>query len=64
MSLREEVLDVPSLPTRVPPSCCRTARLREKPIVRIAADLGIAGSCLHCWLRQADVDEGPWDGKT
>ncbi len=40
------------------------ARLREKPIARIAADLGIAGSCLHRWLRQADVDEGHREGLT
>ena len=29
-----------------------------------AADLGIAGSCLHRWLRQADIDEGQRDGLT
>ena len=40
------------------------ARLREKPIAHIAADLGIAGSCLHRWLRQADVDEGRTEGLT
>ncbi len=37
------------------------ARLREKPVSRIAADLGIAQSCLHRWLRQADIDEGIQD---
>ena len=40
------------------------ARLREQPISRIAADLGIAGSCLHRWLRQADIDEGHKEGLT
>ena len=40
------------------------ARLREQPISRIAADLGIAGSCLHRWLRQADIDEGRKEGLT
>lgn len=38
------------------------ARLREQPISRIAADLGIAQSCLHRWLRQADIDEGQREG--
>ena len=40
------------------------ARLREKPVAHIAADLGIAGSCLHRWLRQADIDEGRTEGLT
>lgn len=34
------------------------ARLREKPVSQIAAELGIAQSALHRWLRQADIDEG------
>ena len=34
------------------------ARMREKPVAQIAADLGISDSCLRNWLRQADVDEG------
>jgi transposase len=34
------------------------ARLREKPVARIAADLGIAESCLRRWMDVADVDEG------
>jgi len=38
------------------------ARLREKPIAQIAADLGISDSCLRNWLRQADVDEGRKEG--
>ena len=40
------------------------ARLREQPITHIAEDLGIAGSCLHRWLRQADIDEGHKEGLT
>ena len=56
------------MPRAYPPEFRRRAvelaRLREKPIARIAADLGIAGSCLHCWLRQADVDEGHREGLT
>jgi transposase len=34
------------------------ARLREKPVARIAADLGISESCLRRWMDVADVDEG------
>jgi transposase-like protein len=34
------------------------ARLREKPIARIAEDLGISDSCLRSWMAQADRDEG------
>lgn len=34
------------------------ARLREKPIARIAEDLGISDSCLRNWMAQADRDEG------
>jgi transposase-like protein len=38
------------------------ARLREKPIAQIAADLGIAESCLRNWLKQADIDDGGRQG--
>jgi transposase len=34
------------------------ARMREKPVAEIAADLGISDSCLRNWMRQADLDEG------
>lgn len=34
------------------------ARLREKSVSQIAAELGIAQSALHRWVRQADSDEG------
>lgn len=34
------------------------ARLREKPIAKIADDLGIAESCLRNWMKQADIDDG------
>ncbi len=40
------------------------ARRREQPIARIAADLGIAESCLRRWMRQADIDEGQREGLT
>ena len=34
------------------------ARLREKPIVEVARDLGISEWCLRRWMDQADVEEG------
>jgi transposase-like protein len=37
------------------------ARLREKPVAEIAADLGISDSCLRNWMKQADLDEGRRD---
>lgn len=37
------------------------ARLREKPVSQIAADLGISDSCLRNWMRQADLDDGRRD---
>jgi transposase len=40
------------------------ARLREKPVAQIAADLGISESCLRRWMDVADVDEGRRPGLT
>ena len=40
------------------------ARLREKPIAKIADDLGIAESCLRNWMKQADIEEGKRHGLT
>ena len=41
------------------------ARLNEKPVAQIAADLGISESCLRRWTAQADLDEGRRvDGQT
>ena len=34
------------------------ARMAEKPVAQIAADLGISDSCLRNWMKQADLDEG------
>jgi transposase len=39
-------------------------RERAKPIAQIAADLGVAESCLRRWMAQADVDEGKKEGLT
>ena len=38
------------------------ARLREQPISKIAADLGISESCLRNWMAQADIDDGRRSG--
>lgn len=40
------------------------ARLREKPIAKIAKDLGISESCLRRWMDLADVEEGHKEGLT
>ena len=40
------------------------ARQREKPIVQIAADLGISESCLRRWMSQADINDGAKPGLT
>ena len=40
------------------------ARLREKPIARLAADLGVSGQALRNWVQRADIDEGRRDGLT
>lgn len=38
------------------------ARKDEAP--QIAKDFGISGSCLHRWLKLADIDEGVRPGVT
>ena len=54
--------------TRYPPEfrqrAVELARQHEKPILRIAQDLGISDATLHGWLKQADIDEGRRDGLT
>ena len=40
------------------------ARKGEAPLSQIAEDFGISGSCLHRWLRLADVDDGVRPGVT
>ena len=40
------------------------ARLREKPVKEIAADLGISDQTLHNWLNQAEIDAGRREGLT
>ena len=38
--------------------------MREKPVAKIAADLGISESCLRRWMDRADVDDGRRPGLT
>jgi transposase-like protein len=40
------------------------AWLREKPVVRIAEELGISDSCLRSWVARADIDGGRRPGLT
>ncbi len=40
------------------------ARLRERPVSQVAAELSIAQSALHRWLKQAEIDEGEREGLT
>ena len=54
--------------TRYPPEFRRQAielvRLREQPVQKIAADLGISDQTLRNWVKQADIDEGRRGGLT
>ena len=38
------------------------ARIGDQPVAKIAADLGIATSCLRSWMKQADIDGGRREG--
>ena len=40
------------------------ARRGDAPIKQVAADFGIAESCLRNWLRAADVEDGNRSGVT
>lgn len=40
------------------------ARLGERPMSKIAEELGISDSCLRGWVKQADVDDGRKPGLT
>ncbi len=54
------------MPAAKPPEFRRRAvelaRRRERPIAAIAADLGIAESCLRRWLEQDEIHSGRVDG--
>ena len=34
------------------------ARSGDQPVAKVAADLGIATSCLRRWMKQDDIDGG------
>jgi transposase len=38
------------------------ARTGHQPVAKLAADLGIATSCLRRWMKQDDIDGGRWAG--
>ena len=40
------------------------ARQREKPLSRLASDLGVSNQTLHNWVRQTDIDAGRRAGLT
>jgi transposase len=40
------------------------ARKGEAPLSQIAKDFGISESCLHRWLKRADIDDGVRPGVT
>lgn len=40
------------------------ARKAEAPIAQIAKDFGISESCLHRWLKLADIEDGNRPGVT
>jgi transposase len=40
------------------------ARKGEAPLSQIAKDFGVSESCLHRWLKLADIDEGVRPGVT
>ncbi len=40
------------------------ARRREAPLSRIAKDFGISESCLHRWVKRAEIEDGVREGIT
>jgi transposase len=40
------------------------ARKGEAPLSQVAKDFGISESCLHRWLKLADIDDGVRPGAT
>lgn len=40
------------------------ARRREAPMSQIAKDFGISESCLHRWVKRAEIEDGVREGLT
>jgi transposase len=40
------------------------ARRKEAPMSRIAKDFGISESCLHRWVKRAEIEDGLREGLT
>ena len=40
------------------------ARRREAPLTQIAKDFGISPTCLHRWMKRAEIEDGVRDGFT
>lgn len=40
------------------------ARRREAPMSQIAKDFGISESCLHRWVKRAELEDGVGEGLT
>jgi transposase len=40
------------------------ARRKEAPMSQIAKDFGISESCLHRWVKRAEIEEGLREGLT
>jgi transposase len=40
------------------------ARRKDAPMSRIAKDFGISESCLHRWVKQAEIEDGVREGLT
>jgi transposase len=59
---------VPNSKPPYPPEFRREAlellKLSEKPISRIAKDLGVSEQTLYVWRKQAQIDEGKREGLT
>ena len=54
---RKDVLDACTTPAEFRQRAVELARQGDKPVSKIAKDLGISDSCLRNWMHQADVDE-------
>ena len=40
------------------------ARRKEAPMSQIARDFGISESCLHLWVKRAEIEDGVREGLT